>query len=228
MTKESNSNTPFTIITASLNHGRFLGDCLESVARQSGVSLEHFVIDGGSTDDSAEVAAKFPHATWIQEADEGMSDAINKGFDRAKGEWVMWLNADDRLKPGSLEKMVAELDKTNADVVYGDWDFIDEKGVFSRHVTAPRWSLFVHVHHHCFIGSTSAFYRRSTVIDAGYRLRKDFRHQGIDLWTSATDPFRRHTSSMATSSPVFHRKRRRSIGHCVGDMAVNRSPIVWS
>ena len=128
MTKESNSNTPFTIITASLNHGRFLGDCLESVARQSGVSLEHFVIDGGSTDDSAEVAAKFPHATWIQEADEGMSDAINKGFDRAKGEWVMWMNADDRLKLGSLEKMVAVPDKTNADVVYGDWDFIDEKG----------------------------------------------------------------------------------------------------
>jgi len=176
MTKESNSNTPFTIITASLNHGRFLGDCLESVARQSGVSLEHFVIDGGSTDDSAEVAAKFPHATWIQEADEGMSDAINKGFDRAKGEWVMWLNADDRLKPGALEKMVAELDKSNADVVYGDWDFTDEKGGFLRHVTAPRWSLFVHVHHHCFIGSTAAFYRRSTVIDPGHRLRKDFHY----------------------------------------------------
>jgi glycosyltransferase involved in cell wall biosynthesis len=174
----------FTIITPSQNYGRFLGDCLASVAAQEGVSLEHLVIDGGSTDDSAEVAAKFPHATWIQEADEGMSDAINKGFDKATGEWVMWMNADDRLKLGSLEKMVAVPDKTNADVVYGNWDFINEKGGISRHVIAPRWSLFVHVHHHCFIGSTSAFYRRSTVIDAGYRLRKDFRHQGIDLWTS--------------------------------------------
>jgi hypothetical protein len=88
----------------------------------------------------------------------------------------MWLNADDRLKPGSLEKMVAELEKSDADVVYGDWDFIDVKGDFLRHVTTPRWSLFVHVHHHCFIGSTAAFIRRSTVINAGHRLRNDFRY----------------------------------------------------
>jgi glycosyltransferase involved in cell wall biosynthesis len=166
----------FTIITPSLNYGRFLDDCLKSVAAQSGVSLEHLVIDGGSTDESSEVAVKYPHVTWIQESDEGMSDAINKGFARAKGEWVMWLNADDRLKPGSLEKMAAELMNSNADVVYGNWDFIDERVGFLRHVIAPRWSLFVHVHHHCYIGSTAAFYRRSTVIDAGHRLRKDFHY----------------------------------------------------
>lgn len=175
----------FTIITPSLNYGRYLGRCLDSVAKQLDVArerssrsleIEHLVIDGGSTDDSAEVTARFPHATWIQEADEGMSDAINKGFDRATGEWVMWLNADDRLKPGALLKMLDELDRSNADVVYGDWDFVNESGVFLRHVRAPRWSLFVHVHHHCIIGSTAAFYRRSTVIDAGHRLRKDFRY----------------------------------------------------
>ena len=166
----------FTIITPSLNYARFLDDCLKSVAAQSGVSLEHLVIDGGSTDDSAQVAKKFPHVTWIQESDEGMSDAINKGFNRAEGEWVMWLNADDRLKPRSLEKMLADLQKSDADVVYGDWDFIDERGGFLRHVIAPRWSLFAHVHHHCYIGSTAAFYRRATVIDAGYRLRTDFHY----------------------------------------------------
>ena len=214
---------PFTLITPSLNYGRFLGDCLESVAGQMdskerrnvsadvhvgtmkgaehstlsahgqgdhaspllarakrGVSscftLEHLVIDGGSTDDSAAVAARFPHATWIQEPDEGMSDAINKGFERAKGDWVMWLNADDRLKPGALAAMLPLLEKSAADVVYGNWDFVDEGGAFLRHVKSLPWSRFVHVHHHCFIGSTAAFYRRSTVIDAGHRLRKDFRY----------------------------------------------------
>jgi glycosyltransferase involved in cell wall biosynthesis len=90
----------FTIITPSLNYGRFLGECLESVACQDGINFEHFVLDGGSTDDSAAVATRFPQVTWIQEADEGMSDAINKGFDRAKGDWVIWLNADDRLSGG--------------------------------------------------------------------------------------------------------------------------------
>lgn len=166
----------FTIITPSLNYGRFLADCLESVASQTGASFEHLVIDGGSTDDSAGVAARFPHATWRQEPDHGMSDAINKGFDRAKGQWVMWLNADDRLKPGALSRMMDFLRTTDADVVYGDWDFIDEAGAHLRHVVAPRWSLFVHVHHHCFIGSTAAFYRKSSVIGGGHRLRTDFRY----------------------------------------------------
>ena len=166
----------FTIITPSLNYGRFLADCLESVASQTGVTCEHLVIDGGSTDDSAEVVARFPHAVWTQEPDKGMSDAINKGFERAQGDWVMWLNADDRLKPGALAEILILLEKSTADVVYGDWDFIDEAGNFLRHVKAPKWSLFVHVHHHCFIGSTAAFYRRASVIGEGHRLREDFRY----------------------------------------------------
>ena len=166
----------FTIITPSLNYGRFLGECLASVAGQDGVSLEHRVFDAGSTDDSAEIATRFPHAVWIQEPDKGMSDAINKGFNCAKGEWVMWLNADDRLKPGALAEMLVLLEKSKADVVYGDWDFVDEAGTFMRHVKMPKWSRFVHVHHHCLIGSTAAFYRRETVIAEGHRLRQDFRY----------------------------------------------------
>ncbi len=166
----------FTIITPSLNYGRFLGDCLESVASQQGVELEHLVFDAGSDDESEEVAAGFPHARWIREKDEGMSHAINKGFDRAEGGWVMWLNADDRLRPGALAETLALLRKSDADVVYGDFQFIDEDGGFIRRVRMPRWSRFVHVHHHCFVGSTAAFYRRETVTGAGFRLREDFRY----------------------------------------------------
>lgn len=165
----------FTIITPSLNYGRFLGDCLSSVAGQGGVTCEHWVIDGGSEDGSAKVAAGFPHVVWIQEPDRGMSDAINKGFERARGEWVMWLNADDRLKPGVLLEMKRRLAQSRADVVYGDWDFVDKGGNFLRRVKALRWSGFVHIHHHCYIGSTAAFYRRETVIAPGHRLRWDFR-----------------------------------------------------
>jgi glycosyltransferase involved in cell wall biosynthesis len=165
----------FTIITPSLNYGRFLSDCLKSVASQEGVSYEHLLFDAGSEDESREIAARFPNVSWIQEPDRGMSHAINKGFDRARGEWVMWLNADDRLKPGALAALLGHLQRSSADVVYGNWDFIDEIGNRIRTVKSPRWSRFVHIHHHCFIGSTAAFYRRSTVINAGYRLREDFR-----------------------------------------------------
>lgn len=166
----------FTIITPSLNYGHFLGDCLGSVASQDGVNLEHLVIDGGSTDESAEVASKFPHITWLQGPDEGMSDAINKGFDRATGKWVMWLNADDRLKPHALRSMLSLLAESNADVVYGDWDFIDETGALQRNMRAPVWSRFVHIHHHCYVGSTAAFYRNDSVIEEGLRLDTRFRY----------------------------------------------------
>lgn len=166
----------FTVITANLNHGKYLGECLASVAGQSGVTFEHFVIDGGSTDDSAAVAAGFPHVIWSQEADKGMSDAINRGFGLARGDWVMWLNADDRLKPGALAEVKAAARRTKADILYGGYDFVDEKGGFMRTLRVPAWSPFVHIHHCCYIGSTACFFRRSTIISAGLRLREDFHY----------------------------------------------------
>jgi glycosyltransferase involved in cell wall biosynthesis len=183
----------FTIITPSLNYGRFLGDCLASVAGQIegtsdsedsranspqslNVILEHLVIDGGSTDDSAEVAAQYPHAVWTQAPDKGMSDAINKGFDRAKGDWIMWLNADDRLKPGTLSKVLFELNRTDADLVYGDYDFINVSGKFIRRMKVPKWSAFINIYHHCYVPSTAAFIRRKSVIEEGHRLRADFKY----------------------------------------------------
>jgi len=164
----------FTVITPNLNYGKFLRECLQSVAGQSGVEWEHLVMDGGSTDDSAEIVAGFPKAKFFQQGDSGMSQAINRGFDRANGEWVMWLNADDRLKPDALKTILPKLRSCEEDVVYGDFDFVNADGVYQRSVKLLRWSLFVHVHHHCYIGSTAAFYRKSTVIDNGFRLREDF------------------------------------------------------
>jgi glycosyltransferase involved in cell wall biosynthesis len=166
----------FTLITPSLNQGRYLADCLGSVAGQSGVRLEHLVIDGLSTDNSAEVASSFPHAIWVSEKDSGMSEAINKGFNRARGDWVMWLNADDYLMPGALAELLPILKKTTADIVYGDIHFVDIDGDIIRVLRSAPWSMFTHVHHACYVQSTAAFYRKSTVIEAGHRLREDFRY----------------------------------------------------
>ena len=165
----------FTIITPNLNGGRFLRDCLSSVASQEGVELEHWVMDGGSTDDSEEIARSFPHVRWNQEPDKGMSDAINKGFDRSQGEWVMWLNSDDWLKPGALAKLKAMAERhPEADVIYGDMEFVNERGEFIRRLRLPSWSPFVSIHHCCYVPSTSAILRRATVIVPGFRLREDF------------------------------------------------------
>jgi glycosyltransferase involved in cell wall biosynthesis len=179
----------FTIVTASYNYGRYIGECLESVAMQmpeAGVSeeragrprsleVEHLVMDACSTDDTAEVVARFPHAQFFQEPDKGMTDGINKGFRKAQGDWVMWLNADDRLKPGALAKVLEFAQAhPDADVIYGGWDYIDGDGKFIRRMKSTPFDKGVLIQQGCYIGSTACFYRRATTIAEGHLLDDRF------------------------------------------------------
>ena len=88
-----------SIVTPSFNQAEFLRDNLESVAAQEGVDVEHIVMDGGSTDGSAEIIREFAGglAHWQSEKDEGQTDALIRGFAFAKGEVFGWLNSDDYL-----------------------------------------------------------------------------------------------------------------------------------
>lgn len=165
----------FTVVTASYNYGHYIGECLRSVAEQDGVTLEHLVMDAGSKDETAAVTAAFSHASFFQEPDEGMSDGINKGFRRAKGKWVMWLNADDRLQPGALKTLKEFAEKhPEADVIYGGWNYIDANGEFLRRMTSTPFDQRILVQNGCYIGSTACFYRRETTIAEGHLLDVDF------------------------------------------------------
>ena len=165
----------FTIVTASYNYGQYIGECLQSVASQEGVTLEHLIMDACSKDDTAEVVASFPHASFFQEPDKGMTDGINKGFRKAKGKWVMWLNADDRLKPGALQMVKKFVDSNpKADVVYGGWDFIDGEGKMLRRMHPLPFDFRILVQQGCYIGSTSCFYRNETTIAQGHLLDDRF------------------------------------------------------
>jgi len=165
----------FTIITASYNYGRFIGECLGSVASQEGVTLEHLVMDACSKDNTAEVVASFPHASFFREPDKGMTDGINKGFRKAQGKWVMWLNADDRLKSGALAAVKAFAEQhPEADVIHGGWDYVDGDGKFTRRMPAIPFDFRILVQQGCYIGSTACFYRRETTIAEGHLLDDDF------------------------------------------------------
>ncbi|MEN8736363.1 MAG: glycosyltransferase family 2 protein [Akkermansiaceae bacterium] len=167
----------FTIVTASYNYGKYIGECIESVIAQDGVTLEHLIFDGGSTDNTPEVVARYDSVLFKQEPDNGMCDAINKGFKAARGRWVMWLNSDDRLLPGALleVKRFAEA-QGEADVIYGGWNFINEDGSFKKRMTLFPHQKSMMLYVGCYIGSTSAFYRRETVIAEGHLLNEDFRY----------------------------------------------------
>lgn len=98
-----------SIVTPSFNQGRFIQTCIDSVVAQRWPDIEHFVIDGGSTDDTLTVlnnnAARL--TAFISEPDKGAADAINKGLSRCTGDIVAWLNADDFYLPGAFEHIAA-------------------------------------------------------------------------------------------------------------------------
>lgn len=165
----------FSIVTASFNQGRFVRDCIESVRAQSGVEWEHLVQDAGSTDETADVLKEYPHLQTVFEKDKGMSDGINRGFLRATGDWVMWLNTDDYLLPGALQKVEA-FAKNNpaADVIYGDVAFVDAGKNLIRYKREHRFDFNVLLFYGCYIQSTATFIRRR-VIEAGHLLEIDYR-----------------------------------------------------
>lgn len=95
-----------SVVTPCFNSERHIQRCLDSVRRQSYQDVQHIVIDGGSTDGTVALLAKTNGVEWISEPDNGQTDAINKGFSRATGQVLTWLNADDALLPRTLEQVV--------------------------------------------------------------------------------------------------------------------------
>lgn len=122
-----------SVVTPSFNQGSFIEEAIQSVLAQGRNYCEHIVIDGGSTDHTLDILKQYPHLKWISEPDEGQSDALNKGFGIAKGDWILWLNADDVLLPGALKKMSDRIQEgLLADVIHGHVLFFrnGEKTIF--------------------------------------------------------------------------------------------------
>ncbi len=143
-----------SIVTPSFNQAAYLEETIQSVLAQDYPRIEYIVIDGGSTDGSVDVIQKyaaplsaqpavpalgafpggaegFRHKVnaWVSEQDKGQTDAINKGFARAKGDILAWINSDDTYNPKAVgEAVLYLLDNPDVAMVYADCNFIDEQG----------------------------------------------------------------------------------------------------
>jgi glycosyltransferase involved in cell wall biosynthesis len=98
-----------SIVTPSYNQGQFLEETIRSVLLQGYPNFEYIIMDGGSTDNSVGIIKKYEHwiTHWESQKDGGQSEAINKGFQRATGDIIAWLNSDDVYAPNALP-IVAE------------------------------------------------------------------------------------------------------------------------
>ncbi len=173
-----------SIVTPSYNQALYLEQTIQSVIGQDYPRIEYIVVDGASTDNSFEIIKKYNDrlAYWISEKDSGQAEAINKGFARAGGEILAWLNSDDYYLPNTISAVVKCFEE-NPDVVmvYGDMLAVDGKGRTINVLNYKQLSLQDLL---CFqiIGQPSVFFRRSALEKTG-RLDTSF-HFMLDhhLW----------------------------------------------
>lgn len=203
----------FTIITCTYNAETVLERTLESVREQSYPHIEHLIIDGNSKDGTMTMVDKYiteceeSHSQHIvkaiSERDNGLYDAMNKGIKMAAGDYLIFLNAGDKLRePGTLEAVVASLDepKEAVGVIYGDTDIVDDEGHFlhKRRLSPPEkltWKSFKEgmlVCHQSFYARAdiaksnlySMEYRISADVDWCIRIMKEADMKGLKLHNS--------------------------------------------
>lgn len=173
-----------TVVTPSLNQAPYLETTIRSVLLQAYPRLEYIVVDGGSTDGSLAIIKKYEPwlSDWVSEKDNGQAHAINKGFERASGEILAWLNSDDQYCEKALLRMTGIFQENpEVDLVYGDCEMIDSRGSVVDYLRGKTGDLSELLSKD-FIPQPSAFFRRRAWEAAGglqekYRFILDY-----DLW----------------------------------------------
>jgi len=157
--------TLVSIITPSYNQAAYLEQTILSVLNQDFSRIEYILVDGASTDGSVEIIKKYAgkFSYWVSEKDRGQADAINKGFTRATGDIVAWLNSDDYYLQGTVSAAVKVFEENpDAVLVYGNMLAVDEHSKTFNTLSYKQLTLEDLL---CFqiIGQPAVFMRRSAL-----------------------------------------------------------------
>ncbi len=182
----------FSILTPVRNARAHLPACVESVADQAGPPREHIILDGGSTDGTVEWLRSLAPAgervgnehvvRWVSGEDRGMYDALNRGLDLARGDWIGWLNADEQYLEGALNQVArAAARRPDVDLWFGDWLIVDGAGACLawRRPASPGWMSIAATH--LYLQSCAMFFHRR-LIEAGARFDARWRIVGDEAF----------------------------------------------
>ena len=202
-----------TVVTPSFNQGKFLDAAIQSVLSQNYPNLEYIIIDGGSADDSVNVIKKYERylTYWCSEPDGGHYEGVNKGFARATGEVMAWLNSDDMYCPWAF-KTIATIMTEVTEVEWvstlqpGGWDaegyctgfgslagFAKEAFLDGGYLPSPNRPTIG------WIQQESTFWRRSLWQKVACRIDTEFQLAGdFELWSR----FFLHSSLFGVTCPL--------------------------
>ena len=174
-----------SIITPSFNQAAYLEETIQSVLSQTGVDLEYIIIDGASTDGGTDIIQKYADrlAYWVSEPDQGQTDAINKGFARATGDVLAWLNSDDTYEPCALAEAAAYLDAhPEVGLVYGDANYIDQNSHVIGKFPAAQTNYPLLRQGYVHVPQQAAFFRAKLWQQVGPLDPSFFFAMDYDLW----------------------------------------------
>ena len=183
----SNSSLPLvSIVTPSFNQVRYLEATIKSVLSQGYPHIEYLIVDGGSTDGTVDIIKTYESklAWWVSEKDKGQTDAINKGFARARGEVLAWINSDDTYEPGAISAAVRYLQEhPNLGMVYGDCNFINEDGRVIGKFGSAQTSYRLLRQGYAHIPQQTMFFRSDLWKQVGPLDPSFYFAMDYDLWT---------------------------------------------
>ena len=201
------------LVTPVYNSGAYIEQTIRSVLAQGYPNLDYFIVDGGSTDNTLEIIRKYEKeiAGWVSEPDNGMYDAINKGFARTTGEIMGWISATDQLHIGGLGVVGSIFrDFPEVEWITARRTVFNEDGIMTRVEPLMRWSRwrFLWGASNRHIQQESTYWRRSLWekaggrVDASHRYASDFelwvrffRHAQLYTVDSLIGGFREHGDS---------------------------------
>jgi len=175
-----------SIITPSFNQARYIEATIQSVLGQDYPRIEYIIVDGGSTDGTVEIVKKYEGRIgwWVSEQDKGQTDAINKGFARAQGQILAWLNSDDTYEPGAVSAAVKYLmDHPEIGMVYGDCNFINEDGRVIGRFGAAQTDYRLLRQGYAHIPQQTMFFRAGLWRQVGPLDPSFYFAMDYDLWT---------------------------------------------